>query len=431
MLQFEALLSTISSLAWKFFLPVLIVLTVYTTIRLFTTVLKQTTKDENYNLVQVLGPTAISLGSMIGTGAVIGVLAAINRLPDGVAIEAIAIWSLIGLIITLPLIYAEVITSKIMGMVPSKYIGSILGNSMSKLYIISFFLLYIFGFDGLQYSGIASAANVLSTSVINTTLSSTQEFIFVVIPVFIIVAIILLTKKHTVFMRSVGTLIFTAVIAYVLLLIAYIGSTGDYITIYGANLISELINRSAMIVGLPIGLLLGLQRIIQTSELGIGSIAMAASEADTKPRFAASAALMPVVITVIIAILGTSYITSYASYANNLSVGSITLFDLATSIETQLGSIGLYTFLIFMLLSGLTTLIGSYYYAETVLHKSQNFSIGIYLLVTFVAGTLAIFGFSVVFDLIDLLMFVVVGINLLAITKFMTTDYKRYSISNK
>ncbi len=431
MLQIEALLSNISSLAWKFFLPVLIILTVYIAIRLFTTVLKQTTKGEDYNLAQVLGPTAISLGSMIGTGAVIGVLAAINRLPDGIAIEAIAIWSLIGLIITLPLIYAEVITSKVMKMVPSKYIGSILGNLMSKLYIVSFFLLYIFGFDGLQYSGIASAANVLSTHVINTTLSSSQEFIFVVIPVFIIVAIILLTKKHTIFMKSVGTLILTAVIAYVLLLIAYIGSTGDYITVYGANLVSELTNRSAMIVGLPIGLLLGLQRIIQTSELGIGSIAMAASEADNKPRFAASAALMPVVITVIIAILGTSYITSYASYASNLSVGSITLFDLATSIETQLGSIGLYTFLIFMLLSGLTTLIGSYYYAETVLNKSQNFSIAIYLLVTFIAGTLAIFGFSVVFDLIDLLMFVVVGINLLAITKFMTTDYKRYSISHK
>ncbi len=429
--NFESLLGYISNLAWTYFLPILLVLTIFIAIRLITKVLKYTTIKENYKFSQILGPTAISLGSMVGTGAVIGVLGAINRLSQGVEIEAIALWSVVGLIITLPLIYSEVITSKVMHLVPSQYIGHILGKSFSKLYIISFFLLYIFGFDGLQYSGIASAANILSTKLLDTTLTSNQEFLFVVIPVFLIVAAILLTKRHRVFMTSVGSLILTAVVSYILLLIIFVISTGDYITIYGSNLISEMTNKSSMVLGLPIGLLLGLQRIIQTSELGIGSIAMAASEAETKPRFAATAALMPVIITVIISIIGTSYITSYCTYINNLTIGSITLYDLSNTIQAQTGVIGLYIFLIFMALSGLTTLIGSYYYAETVVNKSSNMNIAAYLVVTFLAGTLAIYGFSIIFDLIDLLMFVVVGINLLAITKFMSKDYRNYKISNK
>lgn len=427
--NFQNLLSEVSNLAWQFFLPVFIVVTIIITIKLFKDVLKTTTEPEDFNFKDVLGPMAISLGSMIGTGAVIGILAAINKLPEGVAPEAIALWSVVGLIIMLPLIYAEVITSKVMNMVPSEYIATLIGNNFSKLYIISFFLLYIFGFDGLQYSGIASAADVFTTNTFGYTLSSVQQFVIIVIPVFAIVSGIILTKKHEVFINSVGGLILSAVIGYILLLVLFIFTTGDYVIIYTQNLAYEMTNTTAMVSGLPIGLLLGLQRIVQSSELGIGSIAMASSEADTKPRFAASAALIPVVTTVVIAILGTSYITSYAAYANDLVVGTITLNDLAMTIQDNLGTIGLYVFLIFILLSGLTTLIGSFYYAETTLNKSDNTNIFAYMIVTFCSGTLAIFGFSVIFDVIDLLMFVVVGINLLAICKFMFVGYKNYQLN--
>ncbi len=422
------IVSVVSATAWRYFLPIFVIVAIIIAIKLFKDVVKTTTTKEEFSLKQVLGPLAISLGSMVGTGAVIGVLGAINKLPNGVQVEAIAVWSIIGLIIMLPLIYAEVITAKVMQMVPGDYISKIIGKNFGKLYIVSLFSLYIFGFDGLQYSGISSAVSIFFDIKFDIVMSNVQLFLLIVLPIFAIVAALILTKKHALFISSVGSLILTAVIAYALLLIVFLITTGDYIAVYSHNLASELSNRTAMVSGLPIGLLLGLQRIIQTSEVGLGSIAMAANEADSKPRVGALAAIIPVFITVAIAILGTSYITSYTAYVNDLTPGSIELLDLATTIIDQTGMIGLYIFLMFMILSGLTTLIGSFYYAETLVNKSDNVNIALYLIVTFVAGTLAIFGFSLVFDLIDLLMFLVVGFNLIAITKFVIVDYKEYRL---
>ncbi len=424
----QSLVSIISNTVWKIFLPFFVLFAIMISFKMIYNVVKLTTKKETFSIKEVLGPLAISLGSMVGTGAVIGVLGAINKLPNGVQVEAIAMWSLIGLLIMVPLIYAEVITSKVMKMVPGEYIGKIFNQHFAKLYIISLFTLYIFGFDGLQYSGIASSISVLLDVNFGIQLTSMQQFIIVVIPVFLIVAAILLTKKHDLFINSVGGLILTAVISYILLLIAFIISTGDYTQIFASNLLEEMTNKTAMVSGLPIGLLLGLQRIIQTSEVGLGSIAMAASEADSKPRVGALAAIIPVFITVSIAILGTSYITSYTAYSMDLVPGTIVLSDLAYTIINQVGMIGLYIFVIFMILSGLTTLIGSFYYAETLINKGSNKNIAAYLIVTLFAGTLAIFGFSLVFDIIDFLMFLVVGINVCAILKFMFIDYKEYKL---
>ncbi len=428
-MKIEEIISMISTTAWKWFLPIFVVAAIIIAIKVFVDVIKSTTEKEKFAIKDVLGPLAISLGSMVGTGAVIGVLGAINKLPNGVQVEAIAMWSLIGLVIMLPLIYAEVITAKIMKMVPSEYISKIFTKHFGLLYVAMLFALYIFGFDGLQYSGIASSISVFFDLEFGIDLNSIHEFLLVVIPVFAIVAGILLTKKHEVFISSVGGLILSAVIAYVLLLVVFIFSTNDYISVFGNNLLDEMGNRSAMVSGLPIGLLLGLQRIIQTSEVGLGSIAMAASESDSKPRVGALAAIIPVFVTVAIAIMGTSYITSYTAYSLNLIPGQIELIDLVNTIISQVGMIGLYIFVIFMILSGLTTLIGSFYYAETLLNKSQNTNITIYLIVTFIAGTLAIFGFSIIFDIIDLLMFVVVGINVAAIFKFVFIDFKKYRIN--
>lgn len=427
-MNFQEILTQFSATAWQIFLPLFIITAIIVTIKLFKDVISATTVKEEFSIKQAIGPLAISLGSMVGTGAVIGVLGAVNKLPGNVQPEAIAIWALIGLIIMVPLIYAEVITSKVMRMVPGEYISEIIGKHFAKIYIISLLMLYIFGFDGLQYSGISSAASVFVDVQFGINLSPMQQFLFIVTPVFIAVSALILTKKHDLFINSVGTLILTAVIAYIGLLLVFIISTGDYAGIYGQQLLAEMTNTSAMVSGLPIGLLLGLQRIIQTSEVGLGSLSMAANEADTTARGAASAAIIPVVVTVIIAIFGTTYIASYTAYSTDAVVGTITLADLTNTIIAQLGMFGCYVFLLFIILSGITTLIGSFYYAETLINKSDNVNIALYMLITFIAGTLAIFGFSIIFDMIDLLMFVVVGVNLIAITKFVFKDYRQYLI---
>ena len=81
---------------------------------------KAATKPAKLQLKNVIGPASISLGAMIGTGAIIGVLGALSKLSSSGEknIEAMAIWALIGACIMVPVSYAETLNSKIMNKTP-------------------------------------------------------------------------------------------------------------------------------------------------------------------------------------------------------------------------------------------------------------------------------------------------------------------------
>ena len=71
--------STISEVVWQFFLPVLVVVGIFIGYKNLLVIKKRTTKPAKMTFRQFVGPTSISLGAMIGTGAVIGVLGALNK----------------------------------------------------------------------------------------------------------------------------------------------------------------------------------------------------------------------------------------------------------------------------------------------------------------------------------------------------------------
>ena len=52
----------------------------------------------------------------------------------------------------------------------------------------------------------------------------------------------------------------------------------------------------------------------------------------------------------------------------------------------------------------------------------------IYIIAIFSAGTLAVFGFNIVFDVVDLLLFVVCAINMAALTVFAVNKWKAYKL---
>ena len=67
----------------------------------------------------------------------------------------------------------------------------------------------------------------------------------------------------------------------------------------------------------------------------------------------------------------------------------------------------------------MTTILGSYYYLRKLFkNNAVNKNIVIYMTLVIVAGTLAIFGANVVFEAVDLLLFVCSGINLVALSVF-------------
>ena len=66
----------------------------------------------------------------------------------------------------------------------------------------------------------------------------------------------------------------------------------------------------------------------------------------------------------------------------------------------------------------------------TKLFKSNhiNTNIAIYLVLVFAAGTLAVFGANVVFEAVDLLLFVCCGLNVTALCIFTFKEWKKYEI---
>lgn len=424
-MDFEHILEMFSGGIWNIFLPVLVVAAILIWPKMIFRIRTKITKPSKPTLKQAVGPISISLGAMVGTGAIVGVLGAINKLPEGVEPEAIAIWSLVGMVIMLPLIYSEVIMTKVLNKTPKEYIAMLISPKAGLVYAFSFMILYVFGFGGFQFSGIADVVNTLTPSF---ELSSTQLYFYVVLPLFIFSSGIILTKKHELFINILTVMITIAVGGYVIFLVAFIASDVSFLSVYGTQLLKELVNPTSAAIGLPIGLLFGLQRIIQTSEAGLGGLAMSSLEADSEARAAAIIAMIPSTITIIIAIMGTTYIASYGLYEGHMTLGNVTLAEFFKVSGEVVGTPGVVILVLFTVLSGLTTLIGSYYFVDILMDYTQNQKIALYMVLIFVAGTLAVFGFSIIFELIDLLMFLVTGLNVLALFIFTRKKWKEYKI---
>ncbi len=91
------MINNISNITWALFLPFLIVVSIYLIYK-YNKDFKKNIATEKLELKRVIGQTSISLGTMIGTGAIIGVLGSLATMYiNGQAyFEAIIFWALIG-----------------------------------------------------------------------------------------------------------------------------------------------------------------------------------------------------------------------------------------------------------------------------------------------------------------------------------------------
>ncbi|WOO88366.1 hypothetical protein R2F61_05400 [Mollicutes bacterium LVI A0078] len=431
---FEQVISQLSSLIWAVFLPVLLIVAIIIAIKFFGGVKKQTTRPSKLDPRDIVGPAAISMGAMIGTGAIIGVLGSMMSLVTNgqVYFEAIAGWSVIGALVLIPLCYIETLVCKITNMTPKNYIAKFLNPKLGAIYAYAFILLYVFGFGGFQVQGINSAITIIVEGIFDISASPLARYIVLVLPLIIIVSAIVLAKKHDVFINSMALMIGAAVIMYLVMVIIFIAKTSDYVPVYVGNILAGMKNPISAGIGLPIGFTVAVQRITQTSEPGLGALAMSSLDSDSEPTAAGLISLIPAITTVFIAIFVTSYITSYGVSAGivDLQAGDslvalkgyfLTCFDVV-------GMYGLVTITLFTVLSGITSLLGSYYFLSVLLDFTENQNIAIYISLILIAGTLAVFGGSIIFEAVDLLMFVVTGTNLIAILLFATKHYNQYKI---
>ncbi len=476
--QLEAVITAISDAVWPVFLPFMLIVGAFTSIRTIGMVQKKTTKPAGLKIKNIIGPASISLGAMIGTGAIIGVLGALSKFfhSGEVNVESMAIWALIGACIMVPVSYAETLNSKIMGQGPKEYIGKLIHPALGMVYAVCFVALAVFGFGGFQFSGIDSVAKLVASTYMSMDLTLLQRYLFIVVPVLLVVAALVLSKKHEIFMNAMTYMIGTAVVGYFAFFILFVIKTGGYIPTYFAHIIEGMTNPVNGFAGITLGFVLGMQKVLQTAETGLGALAMAAQEADTQPREAAMISLIPTVVTVVVSIVVTSYIASYggalamaaqeadtqpreaamisliptvvtvvvsivvtsyiASYGIN--AGLITfeggaaerLAEYFFTAQEVTGMFGLIVLCAFTVLSALTTILGSYYYTTKLFKKNHiNKNIAIYLILIIAAGTLAVFGANVVFEAVDLLLFVLCGINVTALAIFTIKDWKKYQLA--
>ena len=436
--QLEHVITNISNAIWPIFLPFMLIVGAFTAIRTIFIIQKKATKPAKLKIKNVIGPAYISLGAMIGTGAIIGVLGALAKFKASgeINVESMAIWALIGSCIMVPVSYAETLNSKIMGKGPKEYIGDLISPKLGLVYAVCFVALAVFGFGGFQFSGIDSVAKLVTSEFMNINLTLVQRYMFIVIPVIAVVAALVLSKKHEIFMNAMTYMIGTAVAGYFIFFTLFVIKTGSYIPTYFGNIIEGMTNPINGFAGISLGFVLGMQKVLQTAETGLGALAMAGQEADTQPREAGMISLIPTVVTVVVSIVVTSYIASYG-----LNNGIMTLEgDAATRLAEYFftakevtGMFGLIVLCAFTVLSALTTILGSYYYMTKLFKKNHiNKNIAIYLALIITAGTLAVFGANVVFEAVDLLLFVLSGINVTALAIFTVKAWKAYEIkSNK
>ena len=409
--QLENVITIISDAVWPVFLPFMLIVGAFTAIRTIFIVQKKATKPAGLKFKNIIGPASISLGAMIGTGAVVGVLGALSKFyaSGEVNIEAMALWALIGACIMVPVSYSETLNSKIMGKGPREYTSHLIHPSVGMTY-----------------------ANLILTDYTSVNLTPLKSYLFIVVPILLVVGALVLSKKHEIFMNAMTYMIGTAVVGYFAFFTLFAIKTVGYMPTYFAHMIEGMMNPVNGFSGLVLGFVLGMQKILQTAESGLGALAMAAQEADTQPREAAVISLIPTIVTVIVAMVVTSYVASYG-----LSEGIITFQGGATqrlaeylyTAKDVTGMFGLVALSAFTVLSALTTILGSYYYTTKLFKKNHiNKNIAIYLTLIVAAGTLAVFGANVVFEAVDLLLFVLSGINVTALAIFTIKEWKKYRI---
>lgn len=429
----EKIIGAVSGAIWPVYLPCVLILGLFLIIRTFAKIQNTCSQKSKVKFANLIGPASISLGAMIGTGAIIGVLGSLSNLvSQGQArLEAMAIWALIGALVMVPVSYCETLCSKIMGKTPKEYISMLLSPKISLVYAIGFAALYIFGFGGFQFSGMDSVVTIITAEYFSVNLDQIQRFLFIVTPVLLILAVIVLTKKHQIFINSMTYMIGTAVVLYFIFFTIFIVKTNSHIPIYISRMIEGMKNPVNAMMGVPLGFILGMQRVMQTAETGLGALAMSAQESDSEPREAAMISLLPTIVTIFVSIIVTTYIASYG-VANGIITypsDSVTrLKDFFMTASSVTGVFGLFVLSAFTLLSGLTTLLGSYYFLTVLFHNTENTNIAIYLAIMVTAGTLAVFGFNIVFDAVDLLLFIVGGLNVTALAVFAVKKWQEYKL---
>ncbi|KOE77790.1 sodium:alanine symporter [Vibrio alginolyticus] len=418
----------ISDALWGIFLPFLILLGLYINFRMLQVRNRISNADNSeWKFSKINSALSISLASKTGTGAIIGVLAAMwLGSENGIGGEGIVLWIAIGMLVMVPITYSEVLFTQVAKLTPRQFINKYLNHSAAKIYALGLVALYAFGFVGFQFSGVQTVVRLFSIQYFDYQFTATTALLGIVIPILIAVSIVIFTKSHQIFVNALSSMIFSLIIAYVLFFIFFVAKTSDFFISYLQIIYNDFTQFRSIGIGLPAGLIFGFQRIIQISETSLGTAALSSSERLNSPRREAAVQTLATVISIFIAVVITSYVFSYGTHhfadVQLVSDGFTRIKGFILTAYHVTGALGAAVVLAFFVISGFTTILGSFHYVNTSLHLHLNARIAVYLTLISISGCLSVANFGVIFDASNLLMFVVGALNLIAISRFLSKE---------
>ncbi|MDE1221658.1 alanine:cation symporter family protein [Vibrio aestuarianus] len=220
----------ISDALWGIFLPFLILLGLYINFRMLQVRNRISNADNSeWKFSKINSALSISLASKTGTGAIIGVLAAMwLGSENGIGGEGIVLWIAIGMLVMVPITYSEVLFTQVAKLTPRQFINKYLNHSAAKIYALGLVALYAFGFVGFQFSGVQTVVRLFSIQYFDYQFTATTALLGIVIPILIAVSIVIFTKSHQIFVNALSSMIFSLIIAYVLFFIFFVAKTSDF-----------------------------------------------------------------------------------------------------------------------------------------------------------------------------------------------------------
>ncbi len=199
--------------------------------KFFNVISKKDSSKIEFNKVK--NSLSISLSSKIGTGAVIGVLAAMWKTSqNGIGGEAVVLWVIIGMILLIPLTYSEVFFTQVINKTPRNFIERYINKKVAAIYAVSLVILYSFGFTGFQMTGVQSVVKIFAKQNFNYNFTTKGRLIFIVIPIIVIVSSIVLTKSYKLFINVLGSLVSLLIILYAGFFLVFLFITRSFIPEY-------------------------------------------------------------------------------------------------------------------------------------------------------------------------------------------------------
>ena len=418
-----------SNIIWPVFIPFLLLTGIYICAQVILNIKYLTTEKREFSIMHLIPQASVSLGAMMGTGIIIGFLGALSSLyiSGQIYVEAVALWALIGSLVLIPISYCETLVAKIINMAPRDYISKFISKQAAKIYVVAIILLYVFAIGGVQFSGIDAIIITSLDKLGGIELTQMQRYLFVIIPIICILSVVVLKNRQDLFIKSMVSMILLAAVAYFIFFGIFLIKTYNYVPNFINRMIIGLKNPVSILFGIPLGLIFGMQRVIQIAEPGLGTLPLAAMKINSTPRVAASISAIMTTFLVVVSVLVTSYIAlneNIISFASNSAERLVSYFETVISVT---GIFGLTILSIFIILSGLTTLLGSYYLLS-LSSKGKNKN-AIYLGLLLVAGMLSIFNFEILFNLLNILLFIATSLNIGALAMFAEFEWSKYKVN--